>query len=498
MFSGMDTDMLVKAMTIKQQSKVDALNARKQQAEWKRDMLTDFNNKLRVFRDTYGSVLGEGNLMSRGAFTSHRVHMASNTGVSIVASAGAKEGGYNIRVEQIATAATMQSGKLTDRTTGLSAAEINSTAVRNLSALTNGGFTSETISFTINGVDFNFSSSATLKHVMDEVNKSAAGVTMAYTQTFDSVTITSNTMGEYNEDNPNARKAIEFSDAGGFLRHLGLTDEVSGQVANGQDAIVYFNGETTARRLDTNNITLDGIQMTFMRPTGESGVDYTLETDFKPAVDRVRKMVESFNALIKELDAAYNQRPNRSFRPLTEEQRNEFSEKEIDNWESKAREGLLHRDNTLGRLLNSMRGLLSRTFGSYGNLSSIGIATGRYVPKEAVQLEFDEEKFLEALKADPDRVHSLIAAPATDNGGGFMIQLNRAMDDYVNAIRGRDLQNLNNDIHNHTKNIKEQEDKLTEISERYYLQYAKLETALGQMQSQQNQMASLFGWNNQF
>jgi flagellar hook-associated protein 2 len=513
LFSGIDTDALVKAMSMNQQRKVDALSARKTEAEWKKDLLTDLNNKIRVFRDTYGSVLGENNLMSRGAYTSFSVQIAANTGVNVVASASAKAGSYNIRVDQVATAATMRGDKLTTRSTGLTEAEINNTALNRLAPILTGGTSfSDNIRFSINGRDFQFSAAnTTLKRIMDEVNRAAVGVTMAYSQTTDSVTITSNVTGVYNPprsldfstdadyraavqayENAHSGKRIDFTDSSGFLASFGLTG-----VSAGQDAIVHINGESDPRHLDSNNITLDGIQMSFLRPTDESGVDYTLVADHKPTVDRVRQMVDAFNTLFGELYTTYNQRSDRNFRPLTAEQRSEMSEKEIDQWEVRAREGLMYRDNTLNKLLEGLRATFTTAFGNYGNLSSIGITPGRYMIGEPSLLEFDADKFLAALQADPNRIYDLMTAPESVGGGGFMTRVNKLMDSFVNTIKGRELQNLNNDIHNFTKNIKEQEDKLTEMSEKYYLQYAKLETALGQLQNQHNQMATMFGWNNQ-
>jgi flagellar hook-associated protein 2 len=480
LFTGMDTDALVKAMMMTQQRRVNMYAARKTQAEWKREQITDFNNKLRIFRENYGSVLGSNTLLSRGTFSSFSVKMAENSGVSIAASASAKAGSYNIRVEQLASAASLQGGKLTSRSTGLTAAEIGSAPVGSLSgALASGESFSGGIEFSINGREFSFSSDATLRSIMDEVNNAGIGVTMAYTQMTDRVSITSGTQGAASE--------LTFTDDSGFLAFLGMES-----VTAGRDAVVYINGEETARHLDTNSITLDGITMNFLRTTGETGVDFTLTSDIKPAVDRIRSMVDAYNALIKEIDTAYNQKSNRDFPPLTDEQRGELSDKEAEDWEAKAKEGLMHRDRELGRLLEGMRSALSGAFGGSGTLASIGITTGRYILGEPVQLQIDEEKLTEALQEDPDRVYNIFAASDT----GLMVQLNKVMDGYVNTTRGREIQNLNNSINNYTKRVAEQESKLTIQSERLYLQYARLETMLGQMMSQQDQMASLFGWNN--
>lgn len=490
MFSGMDTDALVKAMAMGQQSKVDKLIQKKQQAEWKQTQLTDLNNKLRVFKDTYGSVLGEKSLIARKTFTNFNVDIASNAGVRITALATAKSGSYNVRVDQIATAAAMRGAKITTSNTGLTDNDL-AAGISTLSGLAIGDMPSGNFEFTINGVNFSFTGNDSLKTIMDTVNKSEAGVTMSYSQVTDRIDIVSNTMGEYDalSDAPDMSKTIIFTDTSGFLGRLGLNT-----VENGRDAVVYINGETEARKLDTNSLTLDGIQMTFVRATAEEGVDYTLSADYKPAVETVKKFVEEFNTLIKELFDAYNQKVDRDYFPLTDEMREAMTEKEIEKWEEKAKEGLLYRDSTLSKLVDGMRTLLSKTFGEHGNLASIGLNSSKYLVGESVQIELDEEKLLAALEENADRVYGIMGMTETEgNGGGFMQQLGKAMDSYVSTVKSRDIQNLTNSITDYTKSIKEQEDKLEEVTERYYLKYAQLETSLSKMQAQQNSLTSLFG-----
>ncbi|MCL1806719.1 MAG: flagellar filament capping protein FliD [Oscillospiraceae bacterium] len=477
MFSGLDTDGLVRALTMQQQSRVDALDVKMKQAEWKKDQLTDFNNKIRVFRDTYGSILGENNLMTKGAFSAFSVKMAENSGIQVTAQATAKSGNYNVRVDQLATAASIKGSKLSNRQNGLSDAVLSQTSISQITFL-GGAYGSSDIRFTINDKEFNFNSAnASLKSIMDAVNKADIGVTMSYSQMTDSISITNNAAGE--------KSTLAFSDDTGFLSMLGMTE-----VTAGQDAVVYLNGETQARRFDSNTVTLDGVTMSFMRTTGPGGIDFSLETDISPAVNRIKQFVDSYNELMKELFDAHTQKPNRNYKPLLDEQREQLSDKEIELWEEKAKAGLLYRDNTLGRLIENMRGVLTKTFGDFGNLASIGITTSRYVPGEPSKLELDESKLTAALQTNPDRVYGMFA----EGSNALIPQLNKMMDDYVGTIKSRELQNLNNDINNYSKRIKEQEDKLIAMSEKYYLQYAKLETKLSQMQSHQESMSMMFGW----
>jgi flagellar hook-associated protein 2 len=425
--------------------------------------------------------------MSKSAFSAFSVNMAPNSGISVVPTSSAKAGSYNVRVEQIATAATMRGHRLTEDTAGLTDAELRA-GIGGLTSLAGGAYTGDAFggfSFTINGHFFDFTSSDSLSEIMDEVNRSGAGVTMSYTQATDRITIISNATGENSK--------VEFEDQHGFLAHLGLTETVAGQ-----DAIVYLNGEEEPQTLSSNSITIDGTVLTFMRASGETGVDFSLETDHTPAMNRIRTMVSAFNDLFKELYEAFNEKDNRDFRPLTEEQRAELTEREIDTWESRAKEGLLRRDNTLGRLMTNMQRVMTHTFDA-GTLRSIGISSSGLRVGEATQWIIDEEKLLAALEEDSSRVHDIFAEldDRDGNGGGLMVRLNRMMDEYVNSIAGRDLQNLNNNIFNYTRDIKEQENKLTVMSERYYMQYARLETALSQMMGQQDYVATMFGWGNQ-
>ena len=73
LFSGMDTDSVVKAMVMNQQNKVDQLAQKKTKAEWKRDEYIDLNNKLRQFSDKFISLLGSSSMNSRSSFAEWRV-----------------------------------------------------------------------------------------------------------------------------------------------------------------------------------------------------------------------------------------------------------------------------------------------------------------------------------------------------------------------------------------------------------------------------------------
>ncbi|MDR0249166.1 MAG: flagellar filament capping protein FliD [Oscillospiraceae bacterium] len=541
MMSGLDTDAIVRAMVSGQQLKIDRLNQHKDRAEWKKDLLTDFNNQLKQFRDNYASVLGAGNLVSKSSFVKYSLTVAqTTTAVAVTATSAAKAGAYSIRVEQIAAAATMHGAKLTTIAGGYSPAVVSGASISSLTSLVGGAYTGAdeggNFSFSINGVDFSFKTSQTFSAVMSAVNASSAGVTMSYSQITDSFTITSKTFGaasgaplpgdapeapdpseyvngeddaqyivdkaayeselaDYNQSlkeyNSDKARNITVDDDDGFLAKLGLSG-----VTAGHSAVVSVNGGA-AQEFETNSFTLDGITFDLKASTAGQTVNFSLAQDVTSVVESLKTFVEDFNKLIKTLFDAFNEKKNYKYNPLTEAQRADMKDSEIEDWTNMAKAGLLARDNRLGTLLNSVRQAFSAVLGGEGTAASIGIKTSSYRSTSAWSIEFDAELFAKTLAENPDKVFNIFAAAEkSGSNGGLVNVIAKAMDKFVADTKSHDISNLTQSVDGYVKSIKEQEDKLYTLSERYYMQYAKMETALAQMQSQTDQLMNLFATGN--
>ncbi len=191
LFSGMDTDALVKSMVMGQQNKLDLLNGDKTKAEWKRDEYTDLNNQLRLFKEKFASVLGETNMLSKSAYVDFSINMATNNSLKVTATSAAKVGNYSVKIDQVAKAASMTGNQMSIDGKGLPDASVNKTEIGKLQAFEGLVGADGTFTFTINDVDFSFKSTDSLKTVMDTVNKSKAGATMGYSQISDRFTIAS-------------------------------------------------------------------------------------------------------------------------------------------------------------------------------------------------------------------------------------------------------------------------------------------------------------------
>lgn len=562
LFSSMDTDALVKAMVGTQQAKIDKINQDKTKAEWKKDLITEFNNQIRQFRENYGSTLSKNNLVTKSSFSQYDVKMMQETNAfTVKGSVSAIAGSYSLRVQQIATAASMKSGKLTEQQGGLTSSDLL-TSLNELTALKGDGFDGsdeEAVEFSINGVSFSFTQADSLKTIMDTVNKSNAGVTMNYSQITDSISIVGKNTGQrlgledpgeapgqpvfsmsrptaadyaggeqnaeyitdledynaaltqYNTDvatyekdlkayqeakkayDADLKRGLSITDTTGFLETLGMTN-----VIQGQSAQVSVNGGELLS-FDSNQFSLDGLDFSLTSATGATTYDFSVGKSTKGPVDNIKTFVEDFNKLVKTLFDAYGEKRDYKFNPLSESMKGDMTEKEIEDWEARAKKGLVARDNRLGSLLNSMRGALSEVLGGEDTLASIGITASPYRVGESWSLTIDEEKLTKALEENSDRVFNIFSASTrTDpKGGGLVTRLNSFMDTYVSATKQNDLANLTKSIEDYTKRIKEQEDKLYVASERYYAQYAKMETAMSKMQSQTSQLTNMLGGGSQ-
>ncbi len=363
------------------------------------------------------------------------------------------------------------------------------------------------INITINGVDFEFSKSTTLKAMMTEINSSDAGVTMKYSQTSDSFSIISDDTGTAN--------GISLSETGStFLQGAGITSYTAGE-----DAVATIDGEKVTR--SGNTITLDGVTYTLKaESTEEQTVSVSRDTD--AIYDQIKSFVDDYNSLIESINEKISEDYDRDYPPLTDDQKEEMSEDEIEAWEKKAKTGLLENDSTLESILSSMRSALYQSVsGVSTHLTEIGITTsGNYQDKG--KLEIDEDALREAIESDPEEVMNLFSRQSSSYPGtstvrsltssqrstrtseeGLAYKLYDILQDNISTYTGLDgkkgsllekaglvgdgteyTNTLSKQIDEYDDEIDAMEERLDEKEDYYYNKYSLMETYLNQMNNQ--------------
>lgn len=348
---------------------------------------------------------------------------------------------------------------------------------------------SGTVEFTINGESFSFNAASdTVQEVINQVNSSDAGVTLSYSSLTDKFTLKSNSAGKAND--------ISFSDTSGNF--LGTTLGLAGnEIQDASDAQFTLDGITTTR--SSNSFNIDGVEYTLKSDYSSAGNDIDISVNSNPddLVDKIKGFVDKYNDLIDDINTKLTEKRYYDFDPLTEDQKKELTEDEVEQWEEKARSGILRSDSTLQSLVRNMRSALYESVDGLG-LYNIGITTSSSYSDKG-KLIIDEDKLKDAIEDNPSQVANLFSkdeeglahklydiledniTTKTDSDGRKGILLEKA------GIEGD--RTVNQNIL--SEKISDYDDRITELLEElndketyYYQMFAKMESALAEMNSQ--------------
>ncbi len=290
-----------------------------------------------------------------------------------------------------------------------------------------------------------------------------------------------------------------------------------------KDAIIEYNGvEYTGA---SNTFDLNGLTITAKSVTGtydaatgsftnDAPINIEVASDTTSAYDQVKNFVKKYNELIDEMNKLYDEKTT-DYDPLTEEEKSQLSDTQIEKWEEKAKSGLLRRDSTISSLLSSMRSILNSSItvtnddGSTSrySLASLGIVTGDYSEKGKLHILGDEDdltyssqpnKLKQMLEEDPDVVAKVLAGTSENQGVGLKLynSLSDSMSYKANrrsAFTVYDNLSMDDEIDDFDDEIDKWEERLQKMEDKYYDQFAAMEAAMAEMQSQQSYISSLMG-----
>ncbi len=299
------------------------------------------------------------------------------------------------------------------------------------------------------------------------------------------------------------------------MNKLGLCNIVEGKVqtdAEQPDGMALVEAADARIILDnaeikntSNNFTVNGISFNLISKTEpDEEVQITVGKDTESIYKMIKEALTEYNNLIEEMNTAYNATSAKGYEPLTDEQKESMSEKDIENWEKKIKDSLLRRDDTLGTLLSSMRNALASSYtdkdGKQYSLSTYGIVTGHYTEKGKLHIYGDEEdatyatysdRLKAALEDDPDKVMETL----THVFGNLYSTMTEkcAKTEISSALTFYNDKQYNNLLKDYEDDLDILEDRIKELEDRYYKQFTAMEKAMSTLQNQSNSLASLLG-----
>jgi flagellar hook-associated protein 2 len=255
-----------------------------------------------------------------------------------------------------------------------------------------------------------------------------ANVKMVYDQLNDKITVESKELGEA------AKVTISDDPGNGNLMYaLGL----DGLSDIGGDASIDYNDGTSTQTITraSNNFTVNGINLD-LKSTSAAAVELKVSGDTTKSFDLIKSFVDKYNEIVDKVNSELSETRESDYLPLTDDQRDAMSESEIEQWEEKAKSGMLSNDSILRGLLSEMRNSLYKEIkDAGGSLYSIGITTGTWDQKG--KLVINETKLKDAIANNPDLVTNIFTKGSTTAYSPNLDVTSRAKRDEENGIANR-------------------------------------------------------------
>jgi len=297
--------------------------------------------------------------------------------------------------------------------------------------------------------------------------------------------------------------------------------------ADGENAkivVSYGNGVNVELERSSNTFNLEGLNVTVSGKFGEKDVDgkwktseavtFSAKADVDGALEKVKKFIEDYNALVTEIDSQIKTRPDSNYGPLTDEQKAEMDETSIENLEKKAKQGILFGDDVMRDLSGSIEGVLSKLMMQHGinyqDLEKIGITYSEdYL--DGGTLVFDEAKFRSTMESDPALAGKIISG-GESGGKGLIHAVEDALTPYATRYASKNGNSygrlievagtekkpsslMSNQIYKQLKEMQETIDKLQAQlkveQDRYISQFSTMESLINQMNTQSSYLSQI-------
>lgn len=468
--TGMDTEQMVKSMLTSEQNKIDKAKQEKEKITWQQDVYREVITQIQDFNSKYYDPLSPNYLLGKKSFNTTTVNSSNNNVVSASANATNSNVNYTFEVNKLATAPSKSSSVATNG--------VKITTKATLGDLGLSGATSFKIGLggSNESKEIEIDESTTVKDLMDKVKDATDGkVRVSYSEMDGSLRFESTTTGS------DSKLSIINSDGSGndALSFLGID---GGEVSGSNSNVVIKDASGNVLRVEENqknSFTIDSVTYNI---NGVGSASLTATTDTKAIVDNMKEFVKDYNAIIDKVYNLVTEKVNKDYPPLTEAQKEEMSEKEIEVWEKKAKEGILRNDSEMRRFLNDMENALGMGLSKFGITS-----TGDY--NKRGQIAFDETKFLEALREDSEGVYEAFSSTLTKSkdvvnnyvGSSSSVFLKKAgMDKTATKVNNL----LSEQIRRQEDKIKTLNRKFTDKENALYAKFALLESTMSKLNSQ--------------
>lgn len=301
----------------------------------------------------------------------------------------------------------------------------------------------------------------------------------------------------------------KVQDSQSILNQSSTLTNTGAKKIDGCDSEIKLNGITYTSSLNTYSI--NGLSITAMQATGDgdtNAITVTTATDTQAIYDKIKSFLTQYNSLINEMTSLYNADTAKGYEPLTDDEKSEMSDSEVEKWEEKIKSSLLRRDDSLESVMNLMTNAMSHPVTIEGKkyyLSSFGIKTLGFLnapenQQNAYHIDGDEDdtatsgnedKLMAMINSDPDTVVSFMQQLTTNLYDAIGTKMKSSTLSSIYKVYND--KEMASEYSDYTTTIKKWEQKLQDQEDAYYKKFSAMETALSKLQSQTSSLSNLFG-----
>lgn len=531
LMSGMDTESIVQQLVEARSNKVTKVKNSQTKLGWKQEIWKGLNSKLKTLQSKLQD------LRFSSGYAKKATKSSNESAVSVLTGDGAVEGVQELEIHQMAKTAYMTGGKVSFKE-GISGAGVSTdTIMGNL--MNFDGDETKSFKVTVGSGDdakvtgIDVTSSTTVSEVLSQLRNAGLNANFDTTQKrFYISAMESGAAGNF--EFTSAKKVLagtgeegdelkwEYEDApdNGVLSALGLTvekvvdgeNETSGlggvaTMIKGQDAKITLNGVDYTNTHNTFEI--NGLTITAHSKTNGEKITLTTQRDTDGIYNMIKDFFKSYNEIINEMDKLYNGESAKGYEPLSDEEKSNMSESEIEKYEQKIKDSLLRRDSGLGTVSSAIKKVMMSGFSVNGKtlyLANFGIETANYFnatdnernayhicgDPDDVDFSAKQDKLKSMIASDPDTVISFFSQ-LTQSLYTEMNNQSKAVEGYRSFGSFYDDKKMKSDYDDFKSKIKDEEKKLADYEDKWYAKFAAMETAMAKMQQNASAVTALLG-----
>lgn len=550
MNSGLDTESIISELVKAKSTKKDKLVKSQTKLQWKQDAWKELNTKV---YSLYSKTLS--NMRLQGDYYKKTTKVSNPNAASVITGANAVNGVQTLKIDQLAKSGYLTGGKLEKDSSGNTVtgstklvdmgiaekSEIKLNVNGKTETITvDKDMTMDGLASKLKGYGLNASFDSKNQRFFISAKETGAagdfGITGDAAETLGIFALTGKEKAEYEE----CEKYFTYNEELGQYelkdQYKNVSD-VAGEIAKANDAIAMLNKNLKSTKIDGQDaeITLNGAKFTSSSNTfeingltitanAETAEEFTIttENDTDGIYDMIKNFFKEYNELIIEMDSLYNADSAKGYEPLTDEEKEAMSEKEIEKWEEKIKDSILRKDSTLSNVAGAMKSIMAQGVNmvdengkaltdSNGNpygqlyLSDFGINTLGYFnakdnEKGAYHIDGDPDdtstsgngdKLKTAIANDPDKVVAFFTQLSKNLYGKLGDMMKKT--EYSSSFTLYDDVAMKEEYDDYTSKIKTQEQKITDFEDRYYKKFSAMETALAKLSSKESAISGLLG-----